>query len=290
MSAGLRIAAFGLLLAAVFAVSALAGRAVDVSARTLDGADTAGHAGGSEGEAMEPAPAVLPGLSLSQGGLVLSAERTALPLGDTVAFRFSVRDESGAVVREFAELHERRMHLVVVRRDLTGFQHLHPVQGADGTWEIPLRLDGAGSYRAFADFESGGERVVLGVDLSVAGELSPRPRPAVSSTSRSGPYAVELEDADGVVAREATMLRFRVTRDGEPVLPDPYLGARGHLVILRDGDLAYVHAHPEEESASAAAGTVYESELPSEGRYGLFLQFAHGGSLHTVPFTLEVRP
>ena len=26
---------------------------------------------------------------------------------------------------------------------------------------------------------------------------------------------------------------------------EPYLGAKGHLVALREGDLAYLHIHPE---------------------------------------------
>ena len=29
---------------------------------------------------------------------------------------------------------ERRLHLILVRRDLTGYQHLHPAMAADGTW------------------------------------------------------------------------------------------------------------------------------------------------------------
>ncbi len=43
------------------------------------------------------------------------------------------------------------MHLIVVRRDTTGFQHVHPEMAADGTWSVPLAVATAGSYRAFAD-------------------------------------------------------------------------------------------------------------------------------------------
>ena len=46
------------------------------------------------------------------------------------------------------------MHLIVVRRDGTGFQHLHPELGADGTWRAPIALDDAGAYRVFADFSA----------------------------------------------------------------------------------------------------------------------------------------
>ena len=30
--------------------------------------------------------------------------------------------------------HEKELHLIVVRRDFTGFQHVHPTLGDDGTW------------------------------------------------------------------------------------------------------------------------------------------------------------
>ena len=45
--------------------------------------------------------------------------------------------------------------------------------------------------------------------------------------------------------REAE-LRFTVSRGGETIRTEPYLGAGGHLVALREGDLAYLHVHPEE--------------------------------------------
>ena len=48
-----------------------------------------------------------------------------------------------------------------------------------------------------------------------------------------------------VVAGEESTLEFTVRRDGRVIddLSD-YLGAKGHLVALRDGDLAYLHVHP----------------------------------------------
>jgi hypothetical protein len=66
------------------------------------------------------------------------------------------------------------------------------------------------------------------------------------------------------------------------------LGAKGHLVALREGDLAYLHVHPEEQ-ASVAPGTVaFAATYPSAGRYRLFLQFRAGGRVHTAPVTQEV--
>ena len=49
-------------------------------------------------------------------------------------------------------------------------------------------------------------------------------------------------------------LEFEITKDGKPITPDPYLGARGHLVALREGDLAYLHVHAEEDELRTHRG------------------------------------
>jgi hypothetical protein len=83
-------------------------------------------------------------------------------------------------------------------------------------------------------------------------------------------------------------LTFTVTRDGRPVTDlQPYLEARGHLVALRAGDLAYLHVHPEDE-ATPGDRISFMTELPTAGRYRLFLQFQHRDRIHTVAFTQEV--
>ena len=58
-------------------------------------------------------------------------------------------------------------------------------------------------------------------------------------------------------------------------------------MALREGDLAYLHVHPEGHGDGAVS---FVTEFPSEGRYRLFLQFKHEGVVQTVAFTREVRP
>ncbi len=62
-----------------------------------------------------------------------------------------------------------------------------------------------------------------------------------------------------------------------------YLGAKGHLVALREGDLAFLHVHPD------ANRLRFEATFPTPGRYRLFLQFkTTDGRVHTAAFTREV--
>ena len=87
-------------------------------------------------------------------------------------------------------------------------------------------------------------------------------------------------DSGAARAGQEVELRFAVTKDGRPVQTEPYLGAGGHLVALREGDLAFLHVHP--------AGDAFEATFPTTGAYRLFLQFKVDGRVHTAEFTREV--
>jgi hypothetical protein len=234
----------------------------------------------------------VPGLAVSAGGTSLKLDPTALPRGERTDLSFRILDDEGRAVRDFEVSHEKRMHLIVVRRDTRGFQHLHPRMDADGRWTTPVTLPDAGGYRVFADFERDGEKVTLGSDLTVDGPVTWEPLPAASSTATTtSGYEVHLSGGESRAGGESE-LEFTVTRDGDPIRTEPYLGAGGHLVALREGDLGYLHTHPaghgDGEASGHDAAVPFATEFPSEGRYRLFFQFKHDGRVHTAAFTREV--
>ncbi len=197
---------------------------------------------------------------------------------------FKVLGPDGEPVTEYEVRHDKLLHLVAVNRDLTGFQHVHPVQGGDGTWRTDLDLT-AGTWRLFADFvPAGGENLVLGGDVTVSGRLAmPAPAPLRTVAEVDG-YTVTMSGE--LAAGEHSMLELSVSRDGEPVADlEPYLGAFGHLVALREADLAYLHVHPE--VGPAGPEIEFGTEVPSGGRYRLFLDFKHDGVVHTAAFVVE---
>ena len=238
----IRLALFAVALVLIAGVAALVGRASDVETGT-DSTEAMGH--DTEAEAHETAPA---GLSLEQDGYRLMQERNALVAGSAQQYVFRILRPDGAVLRDFDVAHERRLHLIVVARSPnTQFLHLHPRQRADGAWTVPVKLPVNGSYRVFADFTTAGERRTLGVDL--VGYDGPRL--AADPTSQ---YDVRLD-------QRGDRLEFSLSYAGNPVKLQPYLDAGGHLVVLREGDLAYVHAHAEEDELA------FDVPFPSSGRY-----------------------
>ena len=95
-----------------------------------------------------------------------------------------------------------------------------------------------------------------------------------------------------LVAGEHSMLKLRVTHDGQPVTDlQPYLGAYGHLVALRGGDLAYLHVHPDGEPGDGKTEpgpeVEFGAEVPSDGTYHLYLDFKHDGVVRTAQFQLD---
>jgi hypothetical protein len=265
-----RLGAFAAVLAAAFGIAALAGAAVGPKPAKEATMAMHAHDGGHAG--MAPA-----GLAVAEDGYRLDVAADHSPV-----LRFRVLDTAGQPVHDFAEEHGAQLHLIIVRRDLTGYQHLHPRLDASGTWSIPLSLPAAGAYRMFADFQTGAKHLTLGADLFVPGDFQPRALPAPTSVASVDGYEVALTEA------EPGRLHFSVRRDGTEVTDiQPYLGARGHLVALREGDLAYLHVHPE-EGPTPGAGISFVAEYPSSGSYRLFLQFKHAGRVHTAEFTREV--
>jgi hypothetical protein len=201
-----------------------------------------------------------------------------------VDFRFRVLGPDGQAVTEYRQLHERDLHLIVVRHDLATFSHLHPTREPDGTWHVELTLPSPGPYRAFADLAPGdGPEMTLAVDLTAPGEWLEQQLPAWSRTAQAGPYRVELTGELG--AGIHSEIAFAVSRNGSGVELEPYLGALGHLVALRASDLAYLHVHPLGGAPSEAVR--YGVEVPSPGAYRLFLQFQHEHRVHTAAFTLQ---
>jgi hypothetical protein len=271
MTALVRLVAFGLALVGVFAAAAAVGSAVG----PLERGQT--HRGpGTEPRDLEPT-----GLAVAQGGFRLVALQTRLVARKAQRFAFRILDERGRPLRSYDVAHARRMHVVVVRRDLAGFQHVHPTLQRDGTWSVRLGALGPGAHRAFADFSTAGEKRVLGTDLFVSGQAPLRRVPPPTRGTVTGPYRVFLNSTQPS-AGEPVTLRFGVRRELARVLLEPYLGARGHLVVLREGDLAYLHVHADADALA------FETTFPSPGRYRAFLEFAAGGRVHTAPFTIDV--
>ncbi len=276
MNAGAKLSAYGLVLAAALGSGATLGAA----AGPIDIGDAPVHGEHDP----DPTPARSPsvtGLSITEGGYrIVAGDR----LADAGEFAFTIVDETGDSVTEFDVEHTKRLHLIVASRELRSFHHLHPEMDDAGRWSIDLPSLAPGAYRAFADIHpTGGDAVTLGVDLTAPGAVDAPAILTPTSSSEVDGYSVHL--TGDIEPGDSSTVAVTVTRDGQTVTTDPYLGARGHLVALRDGDLAYLHVHPLPDAGDGAVR--FAVEVPSDGTYALFFDFAHDDAVHTARFVID---
>lgn len=251
-----------------------------------------GHGGGATAPAESTAlmGAAVGGMSLSASGLTLVPVRTAFTAGTAQRLDFRINRVGGAPATTYATVNDKRLHLIVVRRDLSGFQHLHPKMTAGGTWGIDLALAEPGIYHMIADFTAivGGQPVAatLGGDLTVAGAYAPRALPAPDRVTSTEGFSVAYGGTPRIDSTRP-MLMAVVGAGGKLATLEPYLGAFGHLVVMRQGDLAYLHVHPETQ---LVAGQVkFWLVMPSAGTYRLFFEFQVAGKVHTAAWTAVIR-
>lgn len=242
------------------------------------------------GHAVHDASAFPGGLLITQDGYTLELQDTVLQPGE-VDFRFRILGPDGRAVTDYTPIHDRELHLIIVRRELTGFWHVHPRLGTDGTWSVRLDLPEAGAYRVFTDIAPRdlGRTITLGADLAVTGTYAPLPIPAPVRTAVVDDYEVELRGE--LTTGAGSLLTLTVRKDGTPVTDlQPYLAAFGHLVVIRGGDLAYVHVHPNGEPGDGVTAPgpdiTFHTAVPGPGVYRLFLDFKHEGTVRTAAFTL----
>jgi hypothetical protein len=233
------------------------------------------------------------GLAVEQDGYLLGAVGAPSAAGEAGELAFRITDARGKALTDYAVSHGKELHLIVVRADGTHFRHVHPERDADGVWSVPWTWDAAGTYRVYADFVPASDGAASGVTLTrsvhVAGDYAPVAS-APSATASVDGFDVTLHGE--LRAGAATELTAEITRDGEPVTTlEPYLGAFGHLVALREGDLAYLHVHPEgaEPRGDERSGpeVTFVTEAPTEGRYLLYLDFQVDGQVRTAAFAVD---
>ena len=248
-----RLAAFTLVLAGAFGTAYAAGE--KLPGHTHNGSDAHSHS-----NTVGPIPAA----SDSDGYRLIT---------DTGAgsneLAFHVTDPSGRRVTDLTEVHGALLHTVLVRPDLSGFQHVHPDIAADGSWVVPIEQPGPW-HIVFELLPAGAAReIVLTIDTDDGTAVPTTPLPAADDTVES----------DGLtVTRNG--LSFTVSpSDGL----EPYLGQAAHLVAIRQGDLAYEHLHPTDAMTGML---MFGDALGAPGTYRLFLQFGYRGEVLTVPFTV----
>ena len=226
-----------------------------------------------------------------------------------VRLTFTIRQPSGAALTRYrtgAGPHTR-VHVIVVRRDLSVIVHRHPKIGPGGRITETIVLPEPGPYRVLVDaYPLGAQNFQLHRDIRVAGRYRPRALPAFDPVVMTGGYRVSLAGPRKLHAIEpATLVATVRDPQGRPAPFTPWFGALAHAIFFRAGTLDYFHTHvcgpstPGCTSFLGGARVVGRATSPGKARVGvllpiggtwrLFLQFKTRGRIVTAPFTLRVQ-
>lgn len=257
-----------------------------------------------------PAPAAEAGV---RADLALAATPTP---GVPVHLAYRLQDaRTGAPLTDVVESHERPSHLIVVRRDLEHFQHVHPAPtGSPGEYSLDVTFPVAGSYLLFSEFTRSSGTTLLQRDEAVVGTVTDAPARLAEDLGGKtvGGVRITLRGAAAIRAGHEATLTYRLenaeTGNGVRDLR-PYLGAPAHVVILNESGATFGHTHGEAGSGAgaghgghgahgghAARAPTYGPEIsfrhvfPAPGLYKLWGQFQTGnGQVITADFVVRAR-
>ncbi|MEP6856679.1 MAG: hypothetical protein ABJA33_14475, partial [Pedococcus sp.] len=235
--------------------------------------------------------------------------------GQPVTLRVTIRDTNGNPVTDLVRTHQVWAHLILNRQDtgdLATFAHIHPKPtGTPGLLEVTTTFPTAGTYLAHVEFRRQGSMTdVLDRTQIVVPGTPPTEAPAAARgdvrTAITDGVRVQLT-GDAVLGETSGQasdfgLRFTDTSTGRRVTGiQPYLGAAGHIVILRSDGSRFAHAHAETTDshgrpAFATPGSTFgphlgfQTRFETGGTYRLWGQFRLAdGHVITTAFTVHPR-
>lgn len=208
---------------------------------------------------------------------------------------FAITDKDGNRLKEsaFSVEHEKRMHVIVASKDLTEFQHVHPrFDSPRNAFKVDTFVfPRDGNYRIFADYVKGEREPIVYQDVTV-GNASAHQDPGIGEPNLTAMADGNQIDLSVLVSKSSAekTLEFSLTRAGKPVTDlESYLGALGHLVVLRDGDLEYIHTHALTTDLQNQTGKVqFAVDFKKAGTYKAFVQFQRGGKVMTASYVINI--
>jgi hypothetical protein len=267
------------------ATEAVAGKEV---AQAMEGGqrDATAKQALAESKRLNSDPRVLMGTHLSTSWMEFRTQPKPMQAGQEAIWTMNIW-QAGKIAKnrnwvgEFKYVNEKLLHLTVVSKDLSYFNHIHPDFRGDGLFITSQTLPHGGTYKAYADYTPmrGVQEVaqhefkVLGsgavderysmpdqnsapqlkADELVNGWMTQRvvSRPESQPQAEGGEtYNVGLMPMPKLVVGQPVMLHFRIRNSHDRPVSDlqPYLGAMGHAVILSADTKIFLHTNPADNS------------------------------------------
>src|SRR5947207_3247027 len=88
--------------------------------------------------------------------LMVQTEPMTVVAGKPVTLKMMIHGADGKMLKDFAVVHEHKIHLIIVRDGLDQFAHIHPEIDTAGNLTATYTFPTGGTYRLYADHQSVG--------------------------------------------------------------------------------------------------------------------------------------
>jgi hypothetical protein len=206
--------------------------------------------------------------------------------------KIDLQDKQGKAIEKYDINHEKQMHLIVVSKDLSYFNHIHPEYKGNGEFIVTTQFPAGGEYKIIADFiPTGMGNMTKTQWVTVQGDA---PKPIVIEPDTNLTKVVDGKEIslsfDHIMSGMDLNMTFNIkdAKTKEPINNlQPYLGAVGHVVILSADTEMYLHVHPTDEKATGPDAK-FMTSFSKSGIYKIWGQFQQNDKVFVVPFVVKV--
>lgn len=224
--------------------------------------------------------------------LMVMTSPAAVNPGQPINLNLMIHNATGAMIKDFETVHEKKVHLIIVRDGLDQFAHIHPEVDPAGNISGTFTFPTAGTYNLFADYKLAGQAPAAAMGkVIVAGSPPPKLDLIANVPGRVKTDGLTADIAiENATPGATTRISFKLfDTSGQPVIDlQPYLGAMGHLVVLSADGQRYIHSHPL-DAKSPDDAVAFASHFPRPGIYKGWGQFQRSGTVFTVPFVVTIK-
>lgn len=240
----------------------------------------------------------MPGMAMPEMTGSTQAKLTApdrITPKSSVPLMIQVQDSQGKAIAQFTRFQEKLMHLIVVSDNLQVFNHIHPTYQGNGRFTVHATFPQSDNYTLFSDYKpSGGQEQVSVLNLQVPGTSLSTSTVDLRRSKNFTDLKADLTVSQPVLKAggEVTLtFNLRQAENNQPATDlQPYLGERGHLVILKQSTPLtrsdYIHAHAVK--GTPVGQISFMTAFPKPGQYKLWGQFKRNGKVVTTDFWVKV--
>ena len=204
--------------------------------------------------------------------------------GKEALLKFTISElQSKKPISDLEIVHDKIMHVVLVRDDLKHFDHIHPEMIGSGIFAVPYKFSSSGLYRIWVDFTIDGMQHIVDFDINVPGDVETEEKNLLDGIK------VNFLAPNEIFADKEIELKFEIfDKNNKPIpITEKFLAADAHLISTDESLEEFNHNHDEKFDKDNKV--LFMHTFAKSGRHKIWLQFSAEGKAKTASFEVMVN-